>query len=66
MHFAQTLLDIPYFDNGQNNECRAYICNGSATGINTTPAATLESFKSRSISRKSQSHDETGPEPALR
>ena len=41
--YSDVIVGVPYFDNGQTDEGRAYVYNGAATGINTTPVATVES-----------------------
>ncbi len=41
--YSDVIVGAYLFDNGQNNEGRAYVYHGSATGINTTAAAFVES-----------------------
>ncbi|MCX8019315.1 MAG: FG-GAP-like repeat-containing protein [Chitinophagaceae bacterium] len=40
--FSDIIIGIPKFDNGQNNEGICQIYHGSNTGLNSTPATTLE------------------------
>jgi hypothetical protein len=41
--YSDVIVGAYFFDNGENNEGRAYVHHGSATGINTTAAAIMES-----------------------
>ncbi len=41
--YSDVIVGISYFDNGQTDEGAAFIYHGSAAGINTTAAATVES-----------------------
>ncbi len=41
--FSDVIVGAPSFDNPEINEGRAFVYHGSATGINTTAAATVES-----------------------
>jgi len=41
--YADIVVGAPYYDNGQNDEGRAYLYLGSASGLAATPAWTAES-----------------------
>jgi hypothetical protein len=41
--YDDVIVGAPYYDNGQNNEGRAYVYLGSASGLSGTPAWTAES-----------------------
>ncbi|PCJ65274.1 MAG: hypothetical protein COA58_10475 [Bacteroidetes bacterium] len=41
--YSDVIVGASYFDNGQSNEGAAFVYHGSATGVNTTAADTLES-----------------------
>jgi Secretion system C-terminal sorting domain/FG-GAP repeat/FG-GAP-like repeat len=41
--YSDVIVGAPFFDNGQADEGRAFLYHGSATGISTTAAATVES-----------------------
>jgi hypothetical protein len=41
--YSDVIVGAYFFDNSENNEGRAYVYHGSATGINTTAAAIMES-----------------------
>ncbi len=41
--YSDVIVGAPYFDNGQTEEGAAFVYHGSATGINTTAAAMVES-----------------------
>jgi hypothetical protein len=40
--YADVIVGAPYYDNGQNNEGRAFLYLGSASGLPSTPAWTAE------------------------
>jgi hypothetical protein len=41
--YSDAIVGAPYYDNGQSDEGAAFVFHGSAIGINTTAAATVES-----------------------
>jgi hypothetical protein len=41
--YSDVIVGAPFFDNGQNEEGAAFVYHGSAAGISTTAAATVES-----------------------
>ncbi len=47
--YADIIVGANAYDNGQTNEGAAFIFHGSASGIHTTPAATLESNQAEAL-----------------
>ena len=43
--YSDVIVGAPYYTNGQTNEGAAFVYHGSASGTNTTAAATLEANK---------------------
>ncbi|NTW48513.1 MAG: hypothetical protein HGB19_02025, partial [Chlorobiales bacterium] len=41
--FSDVIVGVPLYDNGENNEGRAYVYHGSGTGLSGTPSWTAES-----------------------
>jgi hypothetical protein len=47
--YSDVVVGAPYYDNGQTDEGASFVYHGSASGISTTAAATVESNQANSL-----------------